>query len=156
MGPMESGMTQRVTWVSRLVWLLIPLAVGGGYWWGRGFGSGATETTQPVPETTKAEGITTRVTDGTLQIVLPSHLARSKSLARAQVNDSDWNDDRTIPAKLELDPGRHYAVPAPADVIVEELLVPLGERVLQGNPLVEMSTSQITTLRAEVDALSRR
>lgn len=147
MGLMESGMTQKVTWVSRLIWLLIPLAVGGGYWWGRGLGSRATETALSVPETSKAEGITTRVTDGTLQIVLPSHLARSKSLARAQVINSDWKDERTIPAKLELDPGRHYAVPAPADIIVEELLVPLGERVRQGHPLVEMSTSQITTLR---------
>jgi multidrug efflux pump subunit AcrA (membrane-fusion protein) len=144
---METGMTQKVTWISRLSWFLIPLAIGGGYWWGRGTGN---RTTEPVPaavEFNQSEGITTRVSDGMLQIVLPPHLARSKSLARAQISDNDWKDERTVPAKLELDPGRHYAVPSPAEVIVEELLVPLGEHVQRGNPLLEMSTSQITTLR---------
>jgi multidrug efflux pump subunit AcrA (membrane-fusion protein) len=58
-----------------------------------------------------------------------------------------WSDDRLIPAKLELDPARHYAVTAPADVIVEELICPLGKKVHRGEPLLEMSSSQLTTLR---------
>ena len=64
-----------------------------------------------------------------------------------QVEKKVWNDDRIIPAKLELDPARHYAVTAPADVIVEELSRPLGQSIRRGEPLLEMSSSQLTTLR---------
>ncbi len=64
-----------------------------------------------------------------------------------KVEKKVWNDDRIIPAKLELDPARHYAVSAPADVIVEELSCPLGHAVRRGEPLLEMSSSQLTNLR---------
>lgn len=66
---------------------------------------------------------------------------------RVQVTKGSWKLDRKIPAKLELDPARHYAVTAPATLIIEELVVPLGSEVKQGDPLLEMSSPQITVLR---------
>ncbi len=74
-------------------------------------------------------------------------MQRASGVRFGTVQMSDWNDDRLIPAKLELDPARHYAVTAPADVVVEELSCPLGKTVHRGEPLVEMSSSQLTTLR---------
>ncbi len=74
-------------------------------------------------------------------------MQRASGVRFGTVQLSQWNDDRLIPAKLELDPARHYAVTAPADVIVEELSCPLGQTICRGEPLLEMSSSQLTTLR---------
>lgn len=74
-------------------------------------------------------------------------MQRASGVRFGSVQVSDWNEDRLIPAKLELDPARHYAVTAPADVIVEELSRPLGQTIRRGEPLLEMSSSQLTTLR---------
>ena len=82
-----------------------------------------------------------------LLVHVPSAMQISSGVRFATVKVTDWSDDRLIPAKLELDPARHYAVTAPADVVVEELLCPLGKSVRTGDPLLEMSSSQLTTLR---------
>ncbi len=65
----------------------------------------------------------------------------------SKVTKGMWNDVRTVPAKLELDPARHYAVTAPATLVIEELAAPLGSEVKQGDPLLTMSSPQITVLR---------
>ncbi len=80
-----------------------------------------------------------------LHVSLPMQKASSARFGK--VEKKFWNDERVIPAKLELDPARHYAVTAPADVIVEELSCPLGHAIRCGEPLLEMSSSQWTTLR---------
>jgi len=82
-----------------------------------------------------------------LVIQVPKAMLLSSGGKLGTVAMSNWSDDRIIPAKLELDPARHYAVTAPADVVVEDLLCPLGATVKSGEPLVEMSSSQLTTLR---------
>ena len=74
-------------------------------------------------------------------------MQRASGVRFGTVQMTKWNDERVIPAKLELDPARHYAVTAPADVIVEELSRPLGQTICRGEPLLEMSSSQLTTLR---------
>jgi len=74
-------------------------------------------------------------------------MQRASGTRLGKVEKKVWNDDRIIPAKLELDPARHYAVTAPADVIVEELSRPLGQTIRRGEPLLEMSSSQLTNLR---------
>ena len=92
-------------------------------------------------------GTADEVAKDPLLIHVSSNMQLSTGVQFATIKVSDWSDDRLIPAKLELDPGRHYAVTAPADVIVEELVVPLGGFVRRGEPLLEMSSSQLTTLR---------
>lgn len=92
-------------------------------------------------------GTAEEVSKDPLLIHVSSTMQLSTGVQFATIKVSDWSDDRLIPAKLELDPGRHYAVTAPADVIVEELVVPLGGFVRRGEPLLEMSSSQLTTLR---------
>ena len=82
-----------------------------------------------------------------LSIHVSTGMQRASGVRFGSVQVSDWNEDRLIPAKLELDPARHYAVTAPADVIVEELSRPLGQTIRRGEPLLEMSSSQLTTLR---------
>lgn len=86
-------------------------------------------------------------------LVIPvSFKMQSSSGAKLdKIKRTTWSDERIIPAKLELDPGRHYAVTAPADVVVEELLCPLGKTVQAGEPLLEMSSSQLTTLRGSLN-----
>ncbi|MCU0709977.1 MAG: efflux RND transporter periplasmic adaptor subunit [Pirellula sp.] len=131
-------------------WLLvaaIPMALAAGFWFGRSGAPRAIESHLAESNSQEPETISTRMQNETLQILLPANMARSKTLARATIDRSSWNEERMIPAKLELDPGRHYAVTAPAEVIVDEFLVPLGDRVQRGEPLLVMSTSQITTLR---------
>ncbi len=85
--------------------------------------------------------------DDPLSIHVSTGLQRTSGVRLGSIQASQWNDDRQIPAKLELDPARHYAVTAPADVIVEELSRPLGQSIRRGEPLLEMSSSQLTTLR---------
>lgn len=82
-----------------------------------------------------------------LSIHVSTGMQRASGVRFGSVQVSDWNEDRLIPAKLELDPARHYAVTAPADVIVEDLSRPLGQTIRRGEPLLEMSSSQLTTLR---------
>lgn len=91
--------------------------------------------------------ISTRVEDGITHISIPPTLNRPGTLQSVQVQRTAWRDERTVPARLELDPARHYAVTAPADVIVEDFIVPLGAWVKRGEPLLEMSSVQIATLR---------
>jgi multidrug efflux pump subunit AcrA (membrane-fusion protein) len=55
-----------------------------------------------------------------------------------------------VQAKLELDPGKHYLVTAPSDLIVEELLVPLGTWVDAGEPLIRLSSSPVSLLRSNL------
>ena len=85
--------------------------------------------------------------DDPLSIHVASAMQRASGVRFGTVQRTEWNDDRLIPAKLELDPARHYAVTAPADVVVEELSCPLGQTIHRGEPLIEMSSSQLTTLR---------
>ena len=85
--------------------------------------------------------------DDPLSLHVSTGMQQASGVRFATVQLTKWNDDRLIPAKLELDPARHYAVTAPADVIVEELSCPLGKTICRGEPLLEMSSSQLTTLR---------
>lgn len=86
-----------------------------------------------------------------LLIRVPTQMQLASGVQLGSVKVTPWSDDRLIPAKLELDPARHYAVTAPADVIVEDLICPLGNRVRRGEPLLEMSSSQLTTLRGSLN-----
>lgn len=60
-----------------------------------------------------------------------------------------WSDFRMIPAKLELDPDRHFAITAPIDVVVEDVLVGTGKQVEAGAPLLQLSAPEITKYRSD-------
>ncbi len=99
------------------------------------------------PEQDSTEIEESRLAHDPFHLLVSESVQRSSGVRMDQVTFGTWNDERIIPAKLELDPAHHYAVTAPADVIVEELLCPLGTQVRKGDPLLEMSSSQLTTLR---------
>jgi multidrug efflux pump subunit AcrA (membrane-fusion protein) len=130
-----------------LLLLAIAVSLGIGYWLGNRPTRSEPDAYGTGPGKVAGESISTRIQDGLVQIVVPSSMARSGALASMMIERKPWLEERVVPARLELDPARHYAVTAPAEVVVDELLVPLGSRVERGEPLLEMSTSQITTLR---------
>ncbi len=66
------------------------------------------------------------------------------------VSVEPWTSLRTIPAKLALDPDRHFAITSPVNVVVEELLAEVGSPVEAGTPLLKLSAPEITQLRGKL------
>lgn len=79
--------------------------------------------------------------------------ATKRASAQVQVAKmalAPWQASRIIPAKLELDPDRHFAITAPIDVVVEDVLVGLGKQVESGAPLLQLSGPEITKFRGDL------
>ena len=83
-------------------------------------------------------------------ITLTKERRESMGIAVGKMFVEPWIDEKIIQAKLELDPGKHYVVTAPSDLIVEELLVPLGTWVEAGAPLIRLSSSPVSLLRSNL------
>ncbi len=131
-------------WLAPLVAVGFMVAIGYSFWGRKPDGS-----SKEIESDSQSEnrGIVATTRDGVVHLMIPDKIASSTDIRWQRIDNTEWNEERVIPARLELDPGRHYAVTAPADVIVEELIAPLGSHIERGEPLVEMSSSQITTLR---------
>lgn len=79
------------------------------------------------------------------------HVPASKKLAakvatEAPLNAS-WEDMRWLPAKIALDPDRHFAITTSVDVVIEEMLVELGTAVPMNEPIFKLSAPEISKFR---------
>ncbi len=80
---------------------------------------------------------------GPLAIRVNMEKRRAAGVEVGKITTGPWTDSTMLPAKLELDPDRHFAITAPVDVIVEDLLIPLGSSVEAGSPLLRLSAPEI-------------
>jgi len=108
---------------------------------GPGAGSIATENQKDEPGSEKKLS---------KSITLAQGRRESMGISVGTIDAEPWVDERMVQAKLELDPGKHYIVTAPSDLIVEELLVPLGTWVEAGEPLIRLSSSPVSLLRSNL------
>jgi membrane fusion protein, heavy metal efflux system len=88
--------------------------------------------------------------DTTRSIAVPEQRQSAMGITIGTMTVAPWDDQRVVQAKLDLDPGKHYLVTAPSDLIVEELLVPLGMWVDAGEPLIRLSSSPVSLLRSNL------
>ncbi len=89
--------------------------------------------------------------DEPLVIRVNAEKRRAAGVEVGKITTGPWTDSVVLPAKLELDPDRHFAITAPVDVIVEDLLFRSVHPSKPAVPLLRLSAPEITQLRGQLE-----
>lgn len=137
---------------SPLLWILFPiLLVSAFFAWSRYQRYSNKE--RPMEEISKTE----TVSPSTLGEGPQSHRIQIDEKKQASINPEfvfiqkgALRLERSLPAKVDLDPARHYVIAAPYEVTFERQLQPLGSWVQAGDPILELSSPEVPVLRGSL------
>lgn len=142
-------------WIVLLGFFVLVLALLALFSWFRWGSVAKDSSTDPHSSTSKTADEQSTIDDSesldtARSIVVPEQRQSAMGITIGTMIVAPWDDQRIVQAKLDLDPGKHYLVTAPSDLIVEELLVPLGMWVEAGEPLIRLSSSPVSLLRSNL------
>ncbi|MCY2973670.1 MAG: efflux RND transporter periplasmic adaptor subunit [Planctomycetota bacterium] len=138
-------------WILLLGLFIGVLALLSWWRWGSLAKDSSTDLRSSTSKTTGEQSVdASKALDTNQSITVSAQRQSAMGISIGTITVAPWDEQRVVQAKLDLDPGKHYLVTAPSDLIVEELLVPLGMWVDAGEPLIRLSSSPVSLLRSNL------
>lgn len=101
----------------------------------------AAETASPTAEKTSYDGAVVQISD---------EKRRNLAIECRSIETKPWVEMRAIPARIDLDPDRHFAITSPVDVVIERWVIEVGGAVKPGDALVELSSPDKSMIAGKI------